>query len=75
MSGVSLLVETNAGADPHQLRVDGITLGEHAGPYPTGRRFILRGRKYEGSVVAGAVALHEDTGEYSDPAFWDIEPQ
>jgi hypothetical protein len=42
-----------------------------AGPDHDGRRFIVRGAGYDGSVVAGAAAVHEDTGEFSDPAYWD----
>jgi hypothetical protein len=74
MNGITVVVETAGGATPHDLARDGIVVGETAGPYPGGRRFTLRGADYEGSVVAAGAGVHEDTGEHSDPAYWDIDP-
>lgn len=71
LEGVALFVETEVGSSPHELAQDGITPGDRAGPYADGRRIVLRGANYEGSVVAGAVAVHEDTGEFNEPAYWD----
>jgi len=32
--------------------------------------FIVRGSNFQGYVIAGAVASHEDEGEYNDPSFF-----
>ena len=75
MKTVTLLVDTVAGPAPHELALDGIVPGNQWGPFPNGRRFILRGTDYEGSIVAGGGAMHEDTREWNDPAWWDIDPR
>jgi hypothetical protein len=35
--------------------------------------FIVRGSNFEGYVVAGALAWHEDEGEYDDPSYFRLK--
>jgi hypothetical protein len=36
--------------------------------------FIVRGSIFTGYVVAGAIAWHEDEGEYNDPSYFKPKP-
>jgi hypothetical protein len=36
--------------------------------------FIVRGSNFQGYVIAGVVAWHEDEGNYNDPSFFTILP-
>jgi hypothetical protein len=36
--------------------------------------FIVRGLNFEGYVVAGALAWHEDEGEYDAPSYFRLKP-
>jgi len=36
--------------------------------------FVLRGSDFAGYVIAGALAWHEDAGEYHDPSFFSLKP-
>jgi hypothetical protein len=38
------------------------------------KAFIVRSTNFLGYVIAGAVASHEDAGEYDDPSFFVILP-
>jgi hypothetical protein len=38
------------------------------------KTFIVRSTCFQGYVIAGAVASHEDNGEYGDPGFFTILP-
>jgi hypothetical protein len=46
------------------------------GSWLTGTRkiFLVRSKNFRGYVIAGAVLLHEDQGEYHDPSFFPILP-
>ena len=41
---------------------------------PSRRVFLVRGSDFGGYVIAGAVASHEDSGEYHDPSFFRTKP-
>lgn len=38
------------------------------------KAFVVRGADFEGYVVAGTLAWHEDDGEYDDPSYFQLKP-
>lgn len=49
-----------------------VVSGDHLHPK---RHFILSCDQYDGRVVAGGFAFHEDTGEWNEPSHWHRDPR
>jgi hypothetical protein len=67
--------------------MDGLTISEAAEGQQVGPRlpsdslilyeqkvFVVRSSNFEGYVVAGVMAWHEDEGEYYDPSHFQLKP-
>jgi len=52
----------------------GLALGTNAKITKDRKIFVVRGSDFVGYVIAGAMASHEDDGEYHDPSFFRMKP-
>jgi len=63
MDGLAVSEATDDGKSELDLQIDPSRLKER-------KVFVIRGYDFVGYVIAGAIAWHEDDGEYHDPSFF-----